>query len=941
MGTGRREDELAETQEASGDLASDSTLHASEDDRPPPSEARVLDKGTTAANRYVIEGVLGRGGMGTVYLANDTQLGRQVALKLHRRTHEAERLYREAVAMAQLDHPNVVTVFEIGMLDDQRFVAMEYVRGETMRAWAVGKPWRAIAEMLLEAGEGLYAAHKKGLVHRDFKPENVLVDEEGRPRVSDFGLARSIGDVSVNVAPTGPLPAIPGSSPMTLAGAILGTPAYMAPEQFAGEPVDARSDQFAFCIVAWELLYRCRPFAGGTFAELRTAIAAGALELPPESDVPRAVPRVLRRGLALRPVDRWPDLAELLAALRTALHPRQSRVALVAAVAAVVLLGGGAFAWTQLRSHDNCGAAGAEIDAQLPPALRQRMIDAAATTNQGPAAQKNIGAFVETYRANARAACTAAAHHDWSPELAARSASCRREQLHRMKTVIEEELTDKVASSRMGAMTTTLADHADLAPCNDPSVLATTQASTDVVADARGDLLAALDVADLTGFVNAQRLVDETAAGRSANAPELAAPFLIARAVLVHDKELDQAIKLATDGYYRAHGNGDGVSELIALRHLLYWVGNEKEDAQAAEPWYRLAQSEVDRLERQSVTRAAALRLAIVGVAFTRNELPVAVEQAKRAVDEVPVERPLLRATALREYAGALSESGDNKSAVPIYDETVKLLVATIGSDDIQVAQTMGDFALTLAGAGERDRSVEVARQAAEILARHHVTGDDRAIPELNLGIVLRAAHANADARKLLLDARDAIANQPAAPLLASIETELAGLDREDGHPADAEQLARHAIAIDEAGLGKDHPDVADASCELALCLRAEHQLREALAAAQRCSTIRNASLPGSQTRAETLGVVAALENDLNDPAAALRDAEAALALPVPHITTDATATPRIEQARALMALGRDPDRARSLLAEARAFYAAAHEPAQVDEVDALAAKLH
>src|SRR5262249_15275293 len=159
---------------------------------------------------------------------------------------------REAIAMAQLAHPNVVTVFEVGTIDDQLFVAMEYIRGATLRDWVTGKTWRQIVELLLDVGEGLAAAHRAGFVHRDFKPENVLVGTDGRPRVSDFGLARASVEVTTSLPPSVTprttsdsgvvISSTPSHSTMTKTGAILGTPAYMAPEQYAGAVVDARSD---------------------------------------------------------------------------------------------------------------------------------------------------------------------------------------------------------------------------------------------------------------------------------------------------------------------------------------------------------------------------------------------------------------------------------------------------------------------------------------------------------------------------------------------------------------------------------------------------------------------------------------------------------------------------------------------------------------------------
>ena len=170
-----------------------------------------LPLGQSIGERYVVSSVLGRGGMGTVYLARDQQLGRDVAVKLHPAGTGGERLYREALAMAQLAHPNVVTVFEVGDLGDRLFVAMEYVRGSTLRVWATETPrtWREIVDMMLLVGEGLIAAHKAGIVHRDFKPENVLVDTEGRPRVSDFGLARANAAIVSN-PPTNATP-VPSS----------------------------------------------------------------------------------------------------------------------------------------------------------------------------------------------------------------------------------------------------------------------------------------------------------------------------------------------------------------------------------------------------------------------------------------------------------------------------------------------------------------------------------------------------------------------------------------------------------------------------------------------------------------------------------------------------------------------------------------------------------
>ena len=198
--------------------------------------------------------MIGVGGMGAVYLATDRTLERQVAIKLHHTVGGTARLQREAVAMARLAHPNVITVFEVGMLGEQAFVAMEYIAGTTLRGWLAAAPrtTRERLATLFAAGTGLAAAHDAGLVHRDFKPENVLVGDDGRARVGDFGLARGSRKSRRRRARTERRGACGGESgnlaaPLTQTGTVLGTPAYMAPEQAVGGNVDARADQFAFC----------------------------------------------------------------------------------------------------------------------------------------------------------------------------------------------------------------------------------------------------------------------------------------------------------------------------------------------------------------------------------------------------------------------------------------------------------------------------------------------------------------------------------------------------------------------------------------------------------------------------------------------------------------------------------------------------------------------
>lgn len=279
--------------------------------------------------RYQVREALGQGGMGVVYSAWDESLGRRVALKLLSSASGATnrrraRMVREAQALAKLSHPNVVQVYEVGEHGDDVFVAMEQVDGLSLREW-LQKSKRStheIEEVFSQAGMGLAAAHARDLVHRDFKPSNVIVGTDGRVRVVDFGLAYSPGLSSESAEPGGDSTT---SGRLTQTGAVMGTPAYMAPEQFRGEPADARADQFSFCVALFQALTGSRPYR---YADLRDD--ASRAEILGWASVPRMWRGPLRRGLSVGPSERWPSMDELLRALRGGRTWRQRAPWLVA-----------------------------------------------------------------------------------------------------------------------------------------------------------------------------------------------------------------------------------------------------------------------------------------------------------------------------------------------------------------------------------------------------------------------------------------------------------------------------------------------------------------------------------------------------------------------------------------------------------------------------------
>ena len=346
---------VAETAKYLADFDADSQIETAERQRARAGTAVTALAPGTRIGRYTITAVTGSGGMGIVYAAHDPGLERKVALKLlrpelsvRRTTAEAQaRLLREARAMAQVAHPNIVAVYEIGTFDDQVFLAMEFVEGTTLTRWlrAERRAWPQVLEVFAMAGRGLAAAHASGLVHRDFKPENVLIGNDGRVRVTDFGLARPALDPS-SESSSDAAPAWYATGALTQTGHLAGTPAYMAPEQFRGGGTDPRTDQFSFCVALYEGLYGVRPFPADMLQHLVDQVLSGAVGEPPAgSSVPDWLRAAVLRGLRVVADERYPSMHELLGALSpTAAAPRPRRragttIVVVALATATAVLG--------------------------------------------------------------------------------------------------------------------------------------------------------------------------------------------------------------------------------------------------------------------------------------------------------------------------------------------------------------------------------------------------------------------------------------------------------------------------------------------------------------------------------------------------------------------------------------------------------------------------
>jgi serine/threonine-protein kinase len=339
------------------------------------SDGAPLPSGS-AVGRYVVLECIGAGAMGIVYMARDPQLGRRVALKLLRADPGEvpspaayARLQREAQALAQLSHPNVIAIYDVGTLGNGVFIAMELVDGGTLTDWLQERrSWRESVGILRAAGEGLAAAHATGLIHRDFKPDNVLVGKDGRVRVTDFGLARVSTDGGSPIdsrrsfdrsEPVDAFPSHPSHlvESMTRTGTLMGTPAYMAPEQIVRAKADARSDLFSFCVALYEALYGERPFAGSTLGALYEAIMRGGVRAAPShTKVPGWLRHIVVSGLHADPERRPAHMRALLDSIDRGFSRQRRRVTMATAAAVVVCGGSALLAGAGHRSANTHGS---------------------------------------------------------------------------------------------------------------------------------------------------------------------------------------------------------------------------------------------------------------------------------------------------------------------------------------------------------------------------------------------------------------------------------------------------------------------------------------------------------------------------------------------------------------------------------------------------------
>jgi tetratricopeptide (TPR) repeat protein/tRNA A-37 threonylcarbamoyl transferase component Bud32 len=808
----------------------------------------------TRIGRFALIERLGAGAMGEVYAAYDEQLDRKVAIKLVRPDRRAraeqagpdsmnsQRLLREAKVLARLSHPNVVQVYEAGLFGERVFVAMEFIRGQTLRQW-LGTPgrapaperWRRALEMLVAAGRGLQAAHAAGLVHRDFKPDNVLVGHDGRVCVADFGLARAAendpagatldsGDeLAGALSDAGTIPqheasASDAPSPLhslTATGTILGTPGYMSPEQMRGEPSDSRSDQFSFCVTLYEALYRERPFVAPSLAELRQSVIDGAYAPPPaDTEVPARILNVLARGLAADPAARYASMGELLAALER--DPAQHRRRYLAAgllLAAGAVAGGVMLRAGAAVAEDPCALAGSAVARRWSPEVAGRVHEAFLATNvaYAGAASELVRARMDDYAAalaaERRATCEATHVRREQPEDLLRLATLCLDGRERHMDALIAELTGAGAgtvehSARM------VAELPRVEVCRDgESLMLGLQPPDDAAIAAQVQQirarLATVRVQHGAGrYAEAQRRAEEALAATDAiDYPPVRAEALHLLGITLRDgataadvaraeQTLQQALDLA-----EGHRHDELVNEIWL--DLVFLAANHHQDLATAHQWARRALATSQRRPAGGQQRARALGFA-GALHFRAGDHAQAerLQQEALAVAEQSGASPLVLAERWHHLANTRAAMARFDEARAAFGRALPLLRAELGDRHPHVARMKHDFGIFLRGVGELDDArVLLADALATWTSVHGPESMDTVHTQLALNLLEIEAGNYDQAETHARGARDILAAvAPASPVRARAEVRL-------GLSAFRQRRFEDALAAFERGL--------------------------------------------------------------------------------------------------------------------------------------------
>ncbi len=783
----------------------------------PQPEGPPLPRGT-ALGRYLVLDRVGAGGMGVVFSAYDPELDRRVAVKLLQagggaRGSEGLRLLREAQALAQLSHPNIIAVYDVGTVGDRVFMAMELVEGQTLRSWLKerARSWQEVRALFQGVAAGVAAAHARGLIHRDLKPDNVLVGTDGRARVLDFGLAR-LSTATADAAPTQEaLEALGKDEPssgsgsalrhnITRAGAVVGTPSYLPPEAVKGAAPDAQADQFSFCVALYEALYGARPFPSVGFLDPGRWHVR---EPPRASRVPAWLRRVVLRGLSLNPAQRFPSMEALAAALAADPAQRRRRVWLGVAAAGTLA----ALAFTVLsgpKAPRMCQGASARLFGVWDPAVSGRLSAAFLATGNPIAAESfdRVRAAVDGYT------------RDW---VRMHADACE-------ATRVRGEQSDEVLSLRMSCLDQRLKEVKALS-----EVLLESTAA--VMAQAPR---AALALTPLEGCANVEALRAPVAPPKSAEGKArvdaLSAKLPRVKALLDSGRyaegltAAEPLVREAGEVAYRPLE-----SEALELFGLLQEKAGKRQEAVES---FRFALNAAVAGGHRRMAAWTAARLARTYMLLQQYDLAVGWGAYAKGALEALGGDPLIEAYAEMALGSVHVRREEPKLAEQRFQRALALRTQALGPDHPDVAASLNNLGAAVNKLGRPGESLDFFTRAADIWTR--ALGPDH--PEtlqarLNLAYGLldvgQVARAKAENVRVLKGYERTLG--PKHPLLATAWMHASRIADAERDAPTTLRASQRALAVAEEAYGKEDPALTEYLDDLGLVQERQGRLKEAL----------------------------------------------------------------------------------------------------------------
>ncbi len=776
--------------------------------------------------RYHVRRPLGSGGMGVVLAAHDPKLDRIVALKLLKTVagQANAQLIREAQALAQLQHPSVITVFEVGEVDGIHFIAMEFVQGQTLKRWLLDGPHEpeTVVDAFVRVGRGLQAAHDAGIVHRDFKPSNVLVGADGRVCVVDFGLAtaRSLGNTSDAELITYNAPPTP-SVDRTGTGLVMGTPAYMPLEQHIGGTVDARSDQFSFCASLYEGLYGVRPFGRGTIKEVARAKERGTLVEPPAGHrVDPALRAIIVRGLRPTPTDRWPTMQPLLDALERAVRPSRTPY-VVGGVAVLAALG--LFAVQPDDVETGCASGAARAAALWSPErrddVRAKFVELKGELGEDAARRvdERLDAHLRAWAEQHDETCQAHAAGELSDADLDLRMGCVRTRLAETSAIVDVLLdADAEVVTKAAQATASLrspqgcGDLEALRLQTEPPPPANLAASVEAI---RGDL--ALARAQQIAGQWQRGLEHATAAeARAGLVPyrplQLEAAFLTGE-LAARVGELELAKERLTIAAHGASAEGLDTLAALAAGSLVFVCGYQLADTEEGLRWGRHAVAAAERAHLDNRRRAqiesnlASVHLAMGDYATAARGYQDAIDRFEATPDATHPDA----ANLLNNLGGALINLGKYEEGERALDRALSIWETQLGEHNPIVASTLSSLGALYERRREYEKALAVASRSLSI--RRDAFGDEH--PTVATSLDNRASlrlytgqleAAETDARKALKIRRASLPEPH--PHIASSLTNLGMILEKQGRYEEAVTVSRSAAEMWDATVGAEHP---------------------------------------------------------------------------------------------------------------------------------------